>query len=130
MQAEINLANCYYITIITLIIISLLMKKYNIKKRIWTRKWIEMRPNNGAYNKLMQELENEDTPSLNNFLRMDKASFDKIANLKEPLIKKKNTRFRNAISVKERLAITLRFLATGILLNFVKMIQLFIDNKF
>lgn len=70
------------------------------------------------------------TPSLKIFIIMDKASFDKYANLINPLIQKKNTRFRNAISIKERIAITLRFLVMGILLNLVKMIQYFIYHKF
>ena len=39
--------------------------------------------------------------------------FDHLLSLVKPLIEKKDTTFRKAISAEERLAITLRFLATG-----------------
>ena len=39
--------------------------------------------------------------------------FDHLLSLVKPLIEKKDTNFRKAISAQERLAITLRFLATG-----------------
>jgi predicted DNA-binding protein (UPF0251 family) len=41
------------------------------------------------------------------------ADFELLINLIRPKIVKKHTRFRAAIPVQERLAITLRFLATG-----------------
>lgn len=39
--------------------------------------------------------------------------FDVFLSLVKPLIEKKDTNFRKAISAQEKLAITLRFLATG-----------------
>ena len=45
---------------------------------------------------------------------MDRIAFNEIAALIRPIIQKQTTRFRSPISVEERLAITLRYLATGI----------------
>ena len=56
--------------------------------------------------------------SLNNvlivrFLRMSPERFEHLLSLVGPLIQKEDTRFRRSISPEERLAVTLRFLATG-----------------
>jgi hypothetical protein len=48
-----------------------------------------------------------------NFTRMHSDDYDLRLNLIGPKIARKNTVFREAISVQERLAVTLRFLATG-----------------
>ena len=44
---------------------------------------------------------------------MDRAAFNELVDRIRPWIEKSNTNFRNAIPIEERLAITLRFLATG-----------------
>lgn len=51
--------------------------------------------------------------SFKNFARMTSADFENLINIVGHKIKKQDTNFRNAIPVKERLAITLRFLASG-----------------
>ncbi|KAL4125802.1 hypothetical protein QTP88_010042 [Uroleucon formosanum] len=53
----------------------------------------------------------EDT--IKNFTRMTTIEFEHLKSLIEAQVKKIDTQFREAISVTERLAITLRFLATG-----------------
>ena len=47
------------------------------------------------------------------FCRMSYSDFDTLINLVGPRISKKDTSFRKAIPVAERLAVTLRFLASG-----------------
>ena len=47
------------------------------------------------------------------FLRMSPERYDHLLSMVHPLIAKQNTRFRKAITSSERLAFTLRFLATG-----------------
>jgi len=47
------------------------------------------------------------------YLRMSPERFDHLLSLVGPLIKKQDTKFREAITPGERLALTLRFLASG-----------------
>ena len=49
-----------------------------------------------------------------NMMRMDVITFNNVYEELKDKIGKRNTNYRKAISVEERLAITLRFLATGI----------------
>lgn len=77
------------------------------------RPWIGRRNQYGAYHSLIQELSAEDPNGLKNFLRMDMASFNELLEMVTPLIKRRDTLMRNSISPAERLALTLRFSATG-----------------
>ena len=71
------------------------------------------RNQHGAYSSLLKELESEDPSSYRNFLRMDNDTFNELLSLVTPMIEKKSTTMREAISPGERLALTLRYLATG-----------------
>ena len=51
--------------------------------------------------------------SYRNFLRMDLQSFEELLSKVGPLIRKENTVMRRSIEPEERLALTLRWLATG-----------------
>ena len=48
-----------------------------------------------------------------NFTRMSVEDFDYLTEAITPYVKRQDTTFRKAISVRERLGVTLRFLATG-----------------
>ena len=61
----------------------------------------------------MKELEMIDTSSYRNFVRMDVATFEELLCKVAPLITHADTNMRQAITAGERLAVTLRFLATG-----------------
>lgn len=54
-----------------------------------------------------------DTSSYRNFVRMDSSTFEELLSKVAPKITYQNTVMREAISAGERLAVTLRFLATG-----------------
>ena len=84
-----------------------------INRKIWVRKKIQNRPAQGVHNNLLQELRNNDPSGYKNFSRMDSETFDELLNRVGPLITHQDTRFRKAIPPSERLALTLRFLATG-----------------
>jgi hypothetical protein len=51
--------------------------------------------------------------SFKNVFRMSSENFENLMCLVGPAVQKENTNFRHAIGVTERLAVTLRFLATG-----------------
>ena len=65
------------------------------------------------YDTLVEELRREDENDYRNYFRMSPVEFDEIFALVENKITKKNTRMREAIPAATKLAITLRFLATG-----------------
>jgi hypothetical protein len=61
----------------------------------------------------LQELAAEDIAGYQNFLRMYPDVFNELVNKVSPLISRQNTNMRAAIPADLRLALTLRFLATG-----------------
>ena len=88
-------------------------------KTWWVRPWIARRQQLGAFHALVRELEMEDPRAFANFVRMDIQQFHHLLDLVTPYITHKDTLMRDAIPPAERLAVTLRFLATGILHNCV-----------
>jgi len=72
--------------------------------------WIANRETHGAYQALLQEL---DDKSYRNFLRMDRGSFEMLLHKVAPYIQRQDTTMRLSTAPEERLAITLRYLATG-----------------
>lgn len=83
------------------------------KKRIWVKEWIARRPTLGAYAMLLDELRSEDPNKFKNFLRMSETDFNFLLQLISDKILKSDTNMRESIKPRERLALTLRFLATG-----------------
>lgn len=61
----------------------------------------------------LAELLAEPSGEFNNFVRMSFGDFEYLIQKVSPKIEKRDTDFREAIPVKIRLAITLRFLSTG-----------------
>ena len=98
------------------LVIAIIMKrrrKQRRKRKIWTRDWVRNRQKYGAYHQLLQELRISDSTSYRNFLRMDIATFEELLQVTAPAITYQDTNKREAIPPGERLAVTLRFLATG-----------------
>lgn len=91
-------------------IILLLKKK---KRSTWVRDWILKRREAGAFYNLLNELNIEDAQQYFNFTRMTAIDLEVLILKVGPIIKKQDTRFRESISPKERLLLTLRFLASG-----------------
>lgn len=96
-----------------IIVIDFLSKKQKKPRSVWERKWIERRKLYGAYNALSRELRMEDPSQLRNFIRMSAEDFEELSLWIAPMVQKTDTNMRQAISVGERLMLTLRFLATG-----------------
>ena len=93
---------------------ALILKKRGRRKRRkhWTRSWIDNRHKLGAFNSLIPEIL-KDAASYRNFFRMSKRQFNDILGRVQPLLEKQDTQLCRAIPAAKRLAVTLRFLATG-----------------
>ena len=83
------------------------------QRNIWVRQWLQRRPELGQYARLMEELKAEDVKGFRNFLRMDPDLYQEILTRIEPRIKPKPNNFRVPLSAGIKLAITLRYLASG-----------------
>ena len=79
----------------------------------WVKPWLQRRHQLGAYDTLMVELAQEDRQGFVGFQRIAPDLFGELLAKVGPLIAKKDTVMRPAISPGARLALTLRFLATG-----------------
>jgi len=75
--------------------------------------WVKKTSPTGAYVQLISELQLEDALQFGNFTRMSVAEVQSLVNMLGPMIGKQDTAMRTAISVEERVIVTLRFLATG-----------------
>lgn len=79
------------------------------------KQWLRRRDSNrlGVLSMVHNELSLEDKSNFRNYLRMDITTFNTLLEMISPAIEKKNTHLRESISARDRLTITLRFLATG-----------------
>ncbi|CAH1957432.1 unnamed protein product [Acanthoscelides obtectus] len=88
----------------------------NMNKRRRSRWWMTTIHRNRTITgmeRLLSELTAESGIEFPGFLRMSTSDFEILLQKLAPLITKKDTKFRKAIPAKVRLAITLRYLATG-----------------
>lgn len=88
-------------------------KKPRRKRRVWSWPYLQRRTQHGHYDNLMSELYTESPELYRNFTRMDRDMFNEIVQAVTPIIEKKHTYWRKPIDPGTRVAITLRFLATG-----------------
>lgn len=86
-------------------------------KRQWVKPWRKSRNERGSFAFLTNELLLSDESSYKNYLRMSKYQFQTLLNLVERDITSSNTLMREAITPAQKLALTLRFLATGKLIK-------------
>ncbi|CAH1968635.1 unnamed protein product [Acanthoscelides obtectus] len=90
----------------------ILLESEKKKKRVWVKEWLQKREQ-FTHLRLLKCIQSCEPLDVINYLRMDYDAFQELLMLVKPLIEKKNTLFREAVSVEERLLATLRFLATG-----------------
>ena len=88
-------------------------QKRKKRRREWVRPYLRRRVAQGHYENLMHELCGEEKEMYKNFLRLDEQLFNEIVERVRPHIERATTNFRDPLEVGLRVAITLRFLATG-----------------
>ena len=82
-------------------------------RSVWIREWIRRRSQFGVYEQLLEELRLEDVVSFKNFLRVDPVMFRELVDKLTPRLRKKDTWFRKAHPVGLKVAIALRYFASG-----------------
>ena len=83
------------------------------RRSVWVRPWVGRRDQLGCYDTLLKELEAEDTAAYGQFMRMTPEMFNLIEARIARHILKSDTNCRRAIEPGKKLAVTLRYLATG-----------------
>ena len=91
------------------------VKKAKKPKKYQTRPWLlaERRQLHGHFLRLMNELWIEDPQAFLNFFRMEPAMFDELVQRVGPRITKTDTHMRKALFAGWKIAITVRYLASG-----------------
>lgn len=83
-----------------------------VRRNRWMKEWLKKREEY-SHMRLLREIRLTDTEDFHNYFRMKERTFIKLLQMVEPLLRRQNTNMRECISVQERLALTLRYLATG-----------------
>ena len=83
------------------------------RHNMWVRPWLLQREERGTYHNIMAELYATDIPGFTNYMRMTPEFFEMIKTRLEPCLARQATNYRAPISVGEKLALTIRYLATG-----------------
>ena len=101
--------------LVTLVVLNELMDSDDEKhQRGKTRNWIKRRHERGYFNNIIQELRIEDRFGFREMFRMDVTDFVNIlAKISDMISPKERLSGTNPVQADERLALTLRFLATG-----------------
>ncbi|XP_071054722.1 putative nuclease HARBI1 [Onthophagus taurus] len=89
------------------------IKKRRRKRRVWMKEWLKKRSLFSHAN-LLKELQLSSPLDYKNYLRMDPTTFGELLVMITPLIEKQHTIMREAISPKQRLFATLRYLTSGL----------------
>lgn len=87
-------------------------KQEKYKKRFWIRKIFQQRQTKSEYHLLIKELQLYDHEYFFKQFRMLPSKFEELLSFVAPFIAKSSLR-RDAVSLEERLCITLRYLVTG-----------------
>ncbi|XP_071105223.1 uncharacterized protein [Haliotis cracherodii] len=82
------------------------------KRKLWIHPFTNNRLDEGSYHRLVKELE-WDCDEFHGYFRMSKDMFDYVLAKIKDVIKRQDTRLCKSISPRERLAVTLRYLATA-----------------
>ena len=82
-------------------------------RRLWVRPWIQRRELFGNYDNLMMELARESQGDFTNYMRMEPMMFRELLDRIGPRVQKETTHLRDPLPAGMKLAITLRYIASG-----------------
>lgn len=88
-------------------------KKRRNQKRLWVKEWIRRREIENSAQNLIRDLRNEGDNTFKQFFRISPEQFNLFLEMIRPIVSKRDTNMRKAISVETKLAITLRYLSSG-----------------
>ena len=88
------------------------LRRRRPRRRIWVHEILQGREQHGEFHRLVQELR-LDGERFQRYFRLDREQFDQLLSMIGPVITMMTTNYRRPIPPAERLAICLRFLATG-----------------
>ena len=88
-------------------------KKRRRRRSVWVRPWIERRVQLGQYTRLMEELRLEDVKAFKNFLRVEPELYEELVERVSHRIWKQDTAYRQSLRPGLKIAITMRYLASG-----------------
>ena len=88
-------------------------KEARRRRNVWVKPFIQRRTLQGQYEQLMKELHAEVVSAFTNFMRMGPQDFHELLTRIAPRITERDTNYRKSLGPGLKLAVTLRFLATG-----------------
>jgi hypothetical protein len=80
---------------------------------VWVKGWLQRRVLYGQYEKLLAELKSEDANGFRNYIRISPELFEELLQQVGPRLMKKDMFMIKALEPGPRLAIALRYMATG-----------------
>jgi len=83
------------------------------RRQVWVRPWIARRPLFSTYHQLMAELERESRGDFKGYLRMEPEMFHEMVERLTDVLEKTKTNWRPNLGVGLKLALTIRYLASG-----------------
>ncbi|CAH2003197.1 unnamed protein product [Acanthoscelides obtectus] len=99
--------------VVIIIAVTAASLKNRCKRKRWTKEWL-LKTDQYTHLKLLTEIrDTKEEEDYANYFRMQDACFDHLLEMVKPYLTKQDTIMRNAISAEEKLAVTLRYLATG-----------------
>lgn len=93
-------------------ILALATKRQVKKRRCWMKRWLRER-DRYSHIVLLRDIAATEKEDYRNYFRMDEGTYNKLLQKITLYLTREDTVMRNSISVHERLALTLRYLATG-----------------
>ena len=84
-------------------------------RSVWVSRLLQQRDHQGIWTSMVPDLltGNRLRGTFANYFRMDETCFEQLLTQIAPVIRRQDTQFRRSVSPQQRLAVTLRYLATG-----------------